>query len=70
LVGFPYYFHVNAGNPVLEHPLYQKYNMLRLEDIEDGAVIQSLSAIIPTNDNMPIIWYLSSLLAVLKSLRV
>tara|TARA_Y100000766_G_C18321905_1_gene326044 strand:+ start:89 stop:301 length:213 start_codon:yes stop_codon:yes gene_type:complete len=68
--GFPYYFHVRAGNPVLKHPLYQKYNMLKIEDIEDGAVIQSLNAIAPSNDNWPIIWYLSSLLKVLQSLRV
>ena len=69
MAGFPKYFHVSAGNPVLKHPLYQKYNMKKLEDIEDGAVIGDLNAIFPTNDNWPIIWYLSSLLAVVLQMR-
>ena len=68
MVGFNRYFHVNAGNPVLKHPYYQKYNMLTLEQIgflNDGNGYKNLASeiqsIILTNDNMPILWYLQSI---------
>jgi len=66
--GYPYNFHVNAGNPILKHPYYQKYNMLTLAQIaqlDDGQGFKSLTNeianIIVTNDNMPILWYLRSI---------
>jgi hypothetical protein len=68
MVGFNRYFHVNAGNPILKHPLYQKYNMLTLEQIaflNDFKGFKDLASeiqsIILTNDNMPILWYLQSI---------
>jgi hypothetical protein len=69
MVGFPQYFHVNAGHPVLQHPLYLKYNVLSLDEI--GALenfkgfkelATEINRIMRTNDNMPIIWYLTNLL--------
>jgi hypothetical protein len=68
MVGFPYFFHVNAGHPVLKHPLYLKYNTLSLEAISqlDGGngfrnLIDEMAAIMQTNDNMPILWYMRTL---------
>ena len=68
MVGFPYFFHVNAGHPVLKHPLYLKYNTLSLEAIAqlDGGngfknLINEMSAIMQTNDNMAILWYMRTL---------
>ena len=69
MVGFPQYFHVNAGHPVLQHPLYLKYNVLSLQEIanlNDSKGFKFLSVevsnIMRTNDNMAIIWYLTNLL--------
>ena len=75
MVGFPYFFHVNAGHPVLQHPLYLKYNVLSIEAIaqlDGGAGIKNLanamSLIMQTNDNMAILWYLRNLLKTAKEL--
>jgi len=69
MVGFPYYFHVNAGHPVLQHPLYLKYNVLTVDQIAftgDGwkDVINEVSQIMLTNDNMAILWYMRNLLEI------
>ena len=68
MVGFPYFFHVNSGHPVLKHPLYLKYNTLSLEAIAqlDGGqgfknLINEMATIMQTNDNMPILWYMRTL---------
>jgi hypothetical protein len=75
--GFPYYFHVRAGNPVLKSPLYQQYNMLSIAQIaqlENGNgfknLIDTISNIIQTNDNMPILWYLRNILKTAKELGI
>ena len=74
MVGFPYYFHVNAGHPVLQHPLYLKYNILNLEQIQvlppQGfkTLNAEISAIMQTNDNMAILWYLRNLWKTAKEL--
>jgi len=69
MVGFPQYFHVNAGHPVLQHPLYLKYNVLSLKEIaalgdfKGFKILQvEIAEIMRTNDNMAIIWYLTNLL--------
>ena len=69
MVGFPQYFHVNAGHPVLKHPLYLKYNLLSLQEIAALADFKGfkelqveIASIMRTNDNMAIIWYLTNLL--------
>jgi len=71
MVGFPYYFHVNAGHPVLQHPLYLKYNTFSARELEEAPagsrwqeVKQDLDTIMMTNDNMAIIWYLTNLLRI------
>ena len=74
MVGFPYHFHVNAGHPVLKHPLYLKYNVLNLNDIQNlppqgfKTLNQEISAIMQTNDNMAILWYLRNLYKTAKEM--
>ena len=65
MVGFSTYFHVNASNPVLKHPLYLKYNIRTLEYIKtnmDTEIANDLKGIMATNDNMAIIWYLRNVM--------
>ena len=77
MVGFPYFFHVPNGSVVLQHPLYQRYNMLSIEEIAqlDGGqgfknLTNTMASIIQTNDNMPILWYLRNLYKTAKELGV
>ena len=63
--GYGSFFHVRVGNPVLKHPLYLKYNIRSLDYIKqnmDTELANDLKAIMATNDNMAIIWYLTSLM--------
>ena len=65
MAGFSTYFHVNAGNAVLKHPLYLKYNIRTLEYIKtnmDTEIANDLKAIMATNENMAIIWYLRNVM--------
>jgi len=62
MVGFSEYFRVNEGSPILQHPLYLKYNTITIGDIDKESVQNDLSNIMATNDNMGIIWYLSNLI--------
>ena len=71
MVGFPQFFHVNDGHPVLKHPLYLKYNTSTARELEETPagsrwqeVKQDLDTIMMTNDNMAIIWYLTNLLRI------
>ena len=75
MVGFPYYFHVNAGHPVLQHPLYLRYNVLSIEEIQmlDGGqglknLVNEISGIMQTNDNMAILWYMRNLFKTIQEL--
>ena len=77
MVGFPYFFHVNTGHPVLQHPLYLKYNTLSLEGIAQLAGNQGfkeleneMAQIMQTNDNMAILWYLRTLQKTAKELKI
>ena len=62
MVGFPQFFQVNSGNSILGHPLYLKYNVKTLTSIDTAGLKTDLGAIMATNENMGIIWYLSNLL--------
>lgn len=68
MAGFPEFFHVNAGNPVLKHPIYLKYNTIDMESINSTDVKNDLKAIMMTNDNGAIVWYLCWLIDVGKRL--
>ena len=71
MVGFPQFFHVNDGHPVLKHPLYLKWNTLSATDIDNdelwNEVGKDLADVMLTNDNMAIIWYLSNILIVART---
>ena len=62
MVGFSEYFRVNEGSPILQHPLYLKYNTTTIGDLDRESIQNDLSNIMATNDNMGIIWYLSNLI--------
>jgi len=73
MVGFPEFFHVNSGHPVLQHPLYLKWNTYTALEIEESLSVtwkqvkEDLTGIMMTNDNMPIIWYLRNILNIAKA---
>ena len=72
MVGFPYYFGVPAGHPVLQHPLYLKYNVLTLDDIinQEGGILalrNTIRGIMLTNDNMAILYYLGNIVQQLRN---
>ena len=62
MVGYPQFFVVPSGHTILKHPLYLKYNITNIGDLEKSAIQNDLSTIMATNDNMGIIWYLSNLI--------
>jgi len=68
--GFPLNFGVNAGNSVLNHPLYLKWNTRTISTINSSkeTLKQDIFNIMATNDNMPIIWYLTSLYRIVADL--
>jgi len=68
MVGFSEYFRVNEGSPILQHPLYLKYNTINIGDLEKESIQNDLSNIMATNDNMGIIWYLSNLIEAINRL--
>ena len=73
MVGFPEFFHVNNGHPVLSHPIYLKWNNYTALEIEESLSVtwkqvrEDLTMVMMTNDNMPIIWYLRNLLNIAKA---
>ena len=63
------------GSPILEHPLYLKYNGLTLKEITDtyykkGILQQDIGGIMATNDNMAVVWYLNYIFTVVRGLRL
>jgi len=72
MVGFSEYFHVPAGHPVLQHPLYLKYNVKQMGDVATNfknTIKTEIMTMIPTNDNMAIMWYLQNLLDLISKLE-
>jgi len=59
-----------GGNPLLSHPLYQKYYLQTMGTIDINAVQQDLSGCIPDIDGAPIISYLSWLVRCQQLLNV
>ena len=70
MAGYPLNFGVNAGNSVLNHPLYLKWNTRTISTINSSkeTLKTDIFAIMATNDNMPIIWYLTSLYRIVADL--
>jgi hypothetical protein len=70
MAGYPLNFGVNSGNSVLQHPLYLKWNTQTISKLNDNkeTLKTDIFAIMATNDNMPIIWYLTSLYRIVADL--
>jgi len=70
MAGFPLNFGVSGGNSVLKHPLYLKWNIRTIEGIDDAKaqLKADIFGVMATNDNMPILWYLTSLYRIVKDL--
>ena len=52
------------GNPLLRHPLYQKYYLKSVGSIDRAEVQQDLAGCIPSRDGAAIMAYLSWLIRV------
>ena len=70
MAGFPLNFGVSGGDSVLNHPLYLKWNVKTISTVNDDkiALKTDIFAIMATNDNMPILWYLTSLYRIVADL--
>jgi len=70
MAGYPINFHVSAGNPVLKHPLYLRWNIRTIEYVIDNkATLKTdIMGVMATNDNMPVLWYLNSLYRIVNVL--
>ena len=70
MAGYPLNFGVNSGNSVLKHPLYMKWNMRQIGQINENKaqLKEDIFNVMATNDNMPIIWYLTSLYRIVADL--
>lgn len=68
--GFPLNFGVSGGNSVLNHPLYLKWNVRTIQYLDDNkaALKADIFGVMATNDNMPILWYLSSIYRIIADL--
>ena len=53
-----------GGNPLLRHPLYQKYYLKSVGSIDKAEVQQDLAGCIPSRDGAAIMAYLSWLIRV------
>jgi len=69
LRGFDISWTALEGNPLLRHPLYQKFYLKSLDSIDKATVQADLGACIPSKDGSAIIAYLSWLVRVLGLLE-
>ena len=57
---------VPPGDPVLQHPLYQKFASQTIGNLDATAVKQVLQGALADNESAPVVAYLSWLLRVLQ----
>jgi len=69
MVGYPQFFVVPAGNTILKHPLYIKYNLTTIGALDVDGIKDDLAGIMATNDNMGIIWYLSNMIDAINRIK-
>lgn len=58
-MGYEINWSTTGGAPILRHPLYEKYRLKTLGDIDLGGVQQDLDGVIMDVNAAPIIAYLS-----------
>jgi len=69
LVGYDINWSASANEKVLQHPLYQKYNLTNFGAIDIGEVKTDLAGILPTTGSTAICAYLSWLIRTLQFLE-
>ena len=57
-MGYEINWHTYPGAPLLNHPLYQKYRLKTLADIDRAGVVSDLNGVIMDNDAAPVVAYL------------
>ena len=55
-------WHTYAGDPLLRHPLYEKYRLKTLGTIDRAGVVADLNGVIMDNAAAPVVAYLSWLI--------
>jgi hypothetical protein len=58
-MGYEINWHTFEGNPLLRHPLYEKYRLKTLGAINRADVVADLNGIIMDNNAAPVVAYLS-----------
>ena len=59
-------WNVTAGDPILKHPLYQKYSNLAIGAIVLPAVQSDLAGVLAAQENIAIVNYLAWLIRTVK----
>jgi hypothetical protein len=63
-MGFEINWTANPGDPVLQHPFYQKYSELPIAGVDANDIKQDLGAVLLNLNSAGIVSYLSYLLRV------
>ena len=50
---------VSPGDPVLNHPVYQKYSLVKIADLSGGDITTDMALCLASNEAASIIAYLS-----------
>ena len=65
-MGYDINWRVSPGDPVLQHPLYQRYSSTTIGNLDASSVKQTLQGALADNESAAVISYLSWLLRVLQ----
>lgn len=65
-MGYEINWHVTAGDPILKHPLYQRYSNIKITSIIIPQLQGDLGECLCSNEAAPIISYLSFLIRAFK----
>ena len=63
-MGYEINWHVSPGDPVLQHPLYQRYASTKVGDIDASSVKASLNGALADNESAAVISYLAWLVRI------
>lgn len=63
-MGYDINWRVAPGDPVLQHPLYQRFSSTTIGDLNAATVKNALQGALADNESAPVVAYLSWLLRV------
>ena len=63
-MGFEINWTATAGDPVLQHPYYQKFSEMPIGSIDANDIKAAIGGILPNRDSASLVSYLSYLLRV------